>query len=59
MKKLYIQPKTDVCEMIPAQIIATSGVIGGGEASDIGWGGNDTDPEAGGDVKENSFEFEW
>ena len=58
MKKIYIQPQTDVCEMLPAQIIAASGVTGTG-AAEIGWGGNDENPEAGGDVKGNSFEFEW
>lgn len=58
MKKIYIQPQTDVCEMLPAQIIAVSGVVGGGVADDIGYGGVDDgthDPT----VKENSFEFEW
>ena len=56
MKKIYIQPQTDVCEMLPAQIIAASGVTAPDQG--IGYGGVDDgshDPE----VKENSFEFEW
>ena len=59
MKKIYIQPQTDVCEMLPAQIIAASGVTGsidGGEGP--GWGGVDDGTHDPG-VKENSFEFEW
>ena len=58
MKKIYIQPQTDVCEMLPAQIIAASGVTGTGGGVDLGYGGEDDgthDPN----VKENSFEFEW
>lgn len=42
MKKIYMQPQTDVCEALAAQMIATSpGVHGGGDASDIGYGGDD------------------
>lgn len=42
MKKLYIQPETIVCETLPALMIAASpGVHGGGDASDIGYGGED------------------
>ena len=50
MKKLYIQPETIVCEALPAQMLAGS-VTGGGVADDIGYGGVDDNPEAGGDVK--------
>ena len=57
MKKLYIQPKTDICEIHPAQMLAGSpGVIAPDQG--IGYGGIDDgthDPE----VKGNSFEFEW
>ena len=56
MKKIYIQPQTDVCEMLPAQIIAASGVTAPGQGIDYG-GIDDGTHE--GDVKENSFEFEW
>ena len=59
MKKLYIQPETIICETLPAQIIAVSGVVSGGSVTDITYGGTDDNPEAGGDVKGNSFEFEW
>ena len=42
MKKLYIQPETIVCETLPAQMLAASGVTGsidGGEGP--GYGGVD------------------
>ncbi len=60
MKKIYIQPLTDVCEIqVSTQILAGSpGVIGGNAGEGVGYGGIDDgshDPE----VKENSFEFEW
>ena len=51
MKKLYIQPLTDVCELLPTQMLAGS-VTGTGAAA-IGWGGEDTNPNAGADVKQN------
>ena len=51
MKKLYIQPQTDVCEMQPVQMIATSpGVSAPGQG--IGYGGEDdgsNDPGVKGD----------
>ncbi|MBQ9285291.1 MAG: hypothetical protein IJ209_03270 [Bacteroidaceae bacterium] len=59
MKKLYIKPQTDVCEMLPAQIMATSGVTGSGGGVDLGYGGVDEGGEQDPDVKGNSFEFEW
>ena len=60
MKKLYIQPKTDVCEMQPVQMIATSpGVTGSVDGGDgPGYGGVDDGTNEPG-VKGNSFEFEW
>ena len=57
MKKIYIQPQTDVCEMLPAQIIAASGVTAPDQG--IGYGGVDEDGSKDPGVKENSFEFEW
>lgn len=57
MKKLYIQPETSVCEMQPVQMIATSPGVTAPEQG-IGFGGVD-DGSHEGDVKGNSFEFEW
>ena len=58
MKKIYIQPQTDVCELqVSSQILAGSPGVTAPEQG-IGYGGIDdgtNDPE----VKENSFEFEW
>ena len=58
MKKIYIQPQTDVCEIqVNSQILAGSPGVTAPEQG-IGYGGIDDgthDPE----VKENSFEFEW
>ena len=59
MKKIYIQPQTDVCEIqVSTQILAGSPGVTAPEQG-IGYGGEDTDPSAGADVKDNSFEFEW
>lgn len=58
MKKIYMQPQTDVCETLPVQMLAASGVTGTG-AAEIGWGGNDTNPSAGGDVKGNEWGDIW
>ena len=42
MKKLYIQPKTDVCETLPVQMLAASGVTGSVDGGDgPGYGGVD------------------
>lgn len=41
MKKLYIQPETIVCETLPAQMLAASGVSSGGDVTDITYGGKD------------------
>ena len=59
MKKIYIQPQTDVCEMFPTQMLAGSvtGSIDGGEGP--GYGGVDEDGSKDPGVKGNSFEFEW
>ena len=58
MKKIYIQPQTDVCEIqVSTQILAGSPGVTAPDQG-IGYGGVDDgshDPE----VKENSFEFEW
>lgn len=44
MKKLYIQPKTDVCEMQPVQMLAASGVTSSIDDNDgPGYGGIDDD----------------
>lgn len=53
-----MQPQTDVCETLPVQMLAASGVTGTG-AAEIGWGGNDTNPSAGGDVKGNEWGDIW
>jgi len=58
MKKIYMQPQTDVCEMQPVQMLAASGVTGTGAAT-IDWGGQDKDPSAGGDVKGNEWGDIW
>jgi len=50
-KKLYIQPSTIVCEALPAQILAASGVIGGGAGEGIGYGGVDEEGTQDPDVK--------
>ena len=42
MKKIYMQPQTDVCEVLPAQMLAgsvTGDVDGTGKGP--GWGGSD------------------
>ena len=54
MKKLYIQPETIVCEALPAQMLAVSGLNGGGPASDITYGGTDDDGS-----KDPSVKGEW
>lgn len=42
MKKLYIQPETIVCEAMPAQILAGSGVSGNVDGNpEIDFGGVD------------------
>lgn len=60
MKKIYMQPKTDVCETLPVQMLAASGVTGSVDGGDgPGWGGSDDTGEIIPGVKENNFEFEW
>lgn len=60
MKKLYVQPKTDVCEIqLNTQILAGSpAVTGTGGGVDLGYGGEDDgthDPN----VKGNSWGDIW
>ena len=58
MKKIYMQPQTDVCEMQPVQMIANSpGVTAPGQG--IGYGGVDDNPGAGADVKGNEWGDIW
>ena len=57
-KKIYIQPQTEITKAVYTQMLATSGVTGTG-AAEIGWGGDDPDPEAGGDVKGESWTDIW
>ena len=59
MKKIYMQPQTDVCEMQPIQMIANSPSVTGTGAAEIGWGGNDSNPGAGADVKGNEWGDIW
>lgn len=57
MKKIYMQPQTDVCEMQPVQMIANSpGVTAPGQG--IGYGGVD-DGTHEGDVKGNEWGDIW
>lgn len=59
MKKIYIQPQTDVCEFNVTQHILAGSMVGSGAGTeDLNFGGEDNEG-IGGDVKENSFEFEW
>lgn len=56
-KKLYIQPQTEITKAVLIQMLASS-VTGEGDAT-IGWGGDDDDPEAGADVKGESWTNIW
>ena len=56
-KKLYIQPQTEITKAVLIQMLASS-VTGEGGAT-IGWGGDDEDPEAGADVKGESWTNIW
>lgn len=60
MKKIYMQPQTDVCEMQLVQMIAASpGVTGSVEGGDgPGWGGVDDGTHDPG-VKGNSWGDIW
>jgi len=61
MKKIYIQPQTEVCEVLPTIMLAGSvtGNIDEGEGGEgPGYGGVDDGTHDPG-VKGNSFEFEW
>ena len=58
MKKIYIQPQTDVCEIqVSTQILAGSPGVTAPDQG-IGYGGIDDGTHTP-EVKENSFEFEW
>ena len=57
MKKIYMQPKTDVCETLPVQMLAASGVTAPGQG--IGYGGIDDSGEKDPDVKGNSWGDIW
>ena len=61
MKKIYIQPQTDVCEIqVSTQILAGSpGVIGGNAGEGVGYGGIDDSGEKDPDVKGNSWGDIW
>ena len=59
MKKLYIQPQTDVCELHVTQHMLTGSISGDIDGNGgPGYGGID-DGSNEVDVKGNSFEFEW
>ena len=55
MKKTYIQPSTEVLFVAQTEMIAASGVSGTGAASDISYGGIDTDGSKDPSVKEENF----
>lgn len=52
-----MQPKTDVCETLPVQMLAASGVTAPGQG--IGYGGIDDSGEKDPDVKGNSWGDIW
>ncbi len=57
-KKIYIQPQTEITKAVYTHMLAASGVTGEGGAT-VGWGGEDTDPEAGADVKGEAWTDIW
>ena len=61
-KKLYIQPQTEIIKAVFSQMFASSpGVTGniGDDSGSIGYGGVDDNPEAGSDVKGESWSDIW
>ena len=58
-KKLYIQPETEIMKSVVIQMLANSPSVTGKGAATIGWGGDDGDPEAGADVKGDSWTDIW
>lgn len=57
-KKLYIQPQTEIQLVAFTNMLLDGSVTGEGGAT-IGWGGDDEDPEAGADVKSESWTNIW
>lgn len=58
MKKIYMQPQTDVCETLPVQMLAASGVTGTG-AAEFDYGGKDEEGTIIPGVKGNEWGDIW
>ncbi len=58
-KKLYIQPQTEIANVLFTQMLAESGLTGGGDGSGVGYGGVDVGGDKDPDVKGEAWTDIW